>query len=324
MAPSREWVLAMSFVDTSFQRNPLAFEIYRRLGGWAPETRYVNLRWGSKDFGLYYIGEKVQFSPGRLQLPSEGSGDGILLQIDWPKAGERSVKSKTTGTTFQVAFPKNVTHQQLGYIQQLVDEVDGRAAAGVHSPEAAKSLEEVLDFASFTRYFMLQELAIDLDGYAFSDYVEVKDGRLSHAAPWDHDLAFGFACKPDYRRNALTGHTSSGVEGWNVENVRDAMTRWSAIGFQTIKAHRNMRQLFLNLWRTPSFAAYFVAAWRSARQGPLRDEALEEMVSRRSSRISASAWRDLAIWHDAERPQQRRVSAATLFAFGGIRAKGVY
>lgn len=34
-----------SEVDVSFQRNPLAFDIYRHLGGWATETAYVNVEW---------------------------------------------------------------------------------------------------------------------------------------------------------------------------------------------------------------------------------------------------------------------------------------
>jgi len=46
MAKSRHWVLAMSYVDTSFQRNPLAFHLYRMLGGWAPHTKFVTLSWG--------------------------------------------------------------------------------------------------------------------------------------------------------------------------------------------------------------------------------------------------------------------------------------
>ena len=32
---------------------------------------------------------------------------------------------------------------------------------------------------------MLEELAKDVDGYAFSNYVKIKKGVLYHAAPWD-------------------------------------------------------------------------------------------------------------------------------------------
>ena len=121
----------------------------------------------------------------------------------------------------------------------------------------------------FIRYFILEELAKDVDGYAFSNYVtqrlkvespwkqflwrgtllwpeirgvfdvlgigndilatwywptllrspsrarpskvKIKNGVLLHAAPWDFDLAFNFACMPRYFTNALTGEAETGV-----------------------------------------------------------------------------------------------------------------
>lgn len=37
--------MLLAQVDASFQRNPVAFDIYRHLGGWATETEYVNVDW---------------------------------------------------------------------------------------------------------------------------------------------------------------------------------------------------------------------------------------------------------------------------------------
>ena len=39
----------------------------------------------------------------------------------------------------------------------------------------------------------------------------VRQGRLLHAAPWDFDLAFDFACMPRYFTNVFTGNVSLGV-----------------------------------------------------------------------------------------------------------------
>ena len=55
MAPARRWVLATSFVDVSFQRNPTAFEVYRKLGGWATDTVYVNLEWHGGSLSLLRV-----------------------------------------------------------------------------------------------------------------------------------------------------------------------------------------------------------------------------------------------------------------------------
>jgi len=329
MAPARNWLLAMSFVDASFQRNPTAFELYRRLGGWATETRYVNVLWDGKDFGLYYIGEQIERGPGRLQLPPVELGrpaaSGFLLVADWAKPGRTWLKTKQTSTSFNLVYPdgRDASPEQLAYIRQMVDEVDRRAAvsaglaadrargrsAGAAGQAAAAEggavadgqLEAVLDFPSFARHFIVQELAKDLDGYAFSDYVALHDGKLFHAAPWDFDLAFGFVCNPEGFRDVVTGKVARDVTGWNVENARNSSVEWSGRRWVQVDFGLNRRQLFLNIWRTPSFAAAFAEAWATARRGPLADVALRGMLEKQSELIAAPAARDIGIWRRSQR-----------------------
>lgn len=307
MAPSKKWVLATSFIDTSYQRNPTAFDLYRLLGGWSAASRYVSLRWRGKDFGLYYIGEKPQRSPGRLEIPpavpEDPARSGFLLVADWKKPGGIAVKSATTSTFFNVIYPKpkDLTPAERAYLSRLVNEVD-RRAADLAAPHGG--LEEVLDFPSFVRYFIVQELAKDLDGYAFSDYLSAQGGKLYHAAPWDFDLAFGFACMPAYYTNAFTGVVSLGVAGWNVENLR-TMAYWigedGSPGGSTMEFGMNKRQLFLNIWRHPRFARAFATTWRSARAGPLADAALLGMVERRAREITPAAKHDIGLWNRTQR-----------------------
>ena len=88
--------MRLAQVDASFQRNPVAFDIYRHLGGWATETEYVNVDWHGRlatacplgniplpglpltslnsqapnptgqDYGLYYVGQRIKCGQGRL------------------------------------------------------------------------------------------------------------------------------------------------------------------------------------------------------------------------------------------------------------------
>jgi len=166
-------------------------------------------------------------------------------------------------------------------------------------------LAEVLDFGSFARYFVLQELAVDIDGYAFSDYVAVRGGRLEHAAPWDYDLAFNFECRPLYFNNAYTGENSANsTGGWNVENVRDSANWFGPMGDSggSVKYFgTNRRQLFLNIWGQPSFREAFVDAWREARRGALTDEALMSMVEGHAAQIEPAAQHDIRLWSNSER-----------------------
>mmetsp|Transcript_104833 Transcript_104833/g.224045 ORF Transcript_104833/g.224045 Transcript_104833/m.224045 type:complete len:564 (-) Transcript_104833:55-1746(-) len=308
MESARTWILGTSFIDASFQRNPTAFGIYRRLGGWATETRYVNMRWNGEDFGLYYLGETVKrlirlASLKPVQALEAAAAPGaempgsFLLVADWAKPGNARVQSRMTATNFNLVYPEigDVPASQAAHLQRSIDEVDRRAAEG------ASDLAEVLDFRSFSRYFILQELAKDVDGYAFSDFVLLRDQRLFHAAPWDFDLAFGFSCAQTYYRHVDTGKVCEGVVGWNVENARNSSVDWTAHGWQARSLGGNKRQLFLNVWRHPGFRASFLAAWRAARQGPLTDAALQGIVGAQSQAIRASAERDLRIWRPSTR-----------------------
>ncbi|CAE7212581.1 unnamed protein product [Symbiodinium pilosum] len=304
MAPARRWVLATSFVDVSFQRNPTAFEVYRKLGGWATDTVYVNLEWHGVDYGLYYIGERVECGGGRLDscqtLPGRPEASDFLLTIDWAKAGKVAIRSNVTETFFSVLYPVGALEASShAFLRNLIDSVDSLAASG--KPE---ELLHMLDFQSFVRYFVVEELAKDVDGYAFSNYVMVRQGKLMHAAPWDFDLAFDFACMPRYFTNVFTGNASLGVVGWNVENARsDAL--WigpSGIPGGSVKRFGiNKRQLFLNIWRYPGFKAAFATAWKAARGRMLGDAMLVAMVRRRSKQISSAANLDLDIWRRTNR-----------------------
>ena len=58
----------MSWIDTSFVRNALSFEVYRRLGGWAPHSQPLNLVFQGQPVGLYAITEKIETAPHRLSF----------------------------------------------------------------------------------------------------------------------------------------------------------------------------------------------------------------------------------------------------------------
>jgi len=306
MAESRHWILAMSYVDTSFQRNRLAFELYRALGGWAPRAEYLTLSWHGVDFGLYYICEKIERSPGRVHLPEASperpESSGYIVKVDWPQPGQAFAKTANTTTDFVIVYPKTkrLTGEQFGFVQRVVNEVDARAALIGNDSR----LEDVLDFRSFARYFIVQELSKDLDGYAFSNFMAIDHGRLHHIAPWDYDLAFGFVCMPQYYRNMYTGELSDGVVGWNVENPRDSAAWIGPDGWpggSTIDFGMNRRSLFAHIWRHEGFRIEFAKMWREARRGPLSDDELRRGVARRSRFIEAAAEHDLRIWQRTQR-----------------------
>ena len=59
-------------------------------------------------------------------------------------------------------------------------------------------MSDIVDLESFARYYVLQEVAKDADGYGLSDYLAISAGRLQHREPWDFDLAYNFDCYHGY------------------------------------------------------------------------------------------------------------------------------
>jgi len=259
------------------------------------------------DFGLYYICEKIERGDGRIHLPKAEPSlspdkSGFIVQVDWPKPGKAYVTSANTSTDFVISYPKakHLTLQQRSFIQDVVNEVDARAA----SIDNDSNLEDVLDFRSFARYFIVQELSKDLDGYSFSNFMAIDRGRLVHIAPWDFDLAFGFVCMPMYYKNMYTGRTADGVIGWNVENPRDSAVWIGPDGWpggSTIDFGKNRRQLFAHIWRHKGFRTEFANMWREARRGPLSDSALQGGIDERDHMIRKAAEHDLRIWEHTQR-----------------------
>ncbi|CAJ1358615.1 unnamed protein product, partial [Effrenium voratum] len=269
-----------------------------------------------QDYGLYYIGQRIGCGEGRLDVchrDVSAEKSGYLLTIDWAKPGKVALKSNSTSTYFNVLYPAgSLRPSEHSFLQDLIDAVDRVAAGGPGRP-----LAELLDFRSFLRYFIVEELAKDVDGYSFSNFVKISEGRIFHAAPWDFDLAFNFACMPRYFTNILTGKVEVDEKGWNVENGRTDALWIGPSGFPGGSVREfgmNKRQLFLNIWRSPGFKAAFASTWRSVRHR-LGDGALRSMVERRSRVIEASAERDLDIWKSTERCAFWRCCVAETHSF---------
>ena len=79
--------------------------------------------------------------------------------------------------------------------------------------------------------------------------MKIAAGRLSHASPWDFDLAFNFDCYPGYFQDAATRETRPYSRGWNVRNGR-TFAEWidddGTPGRRVVQFDRNLRAFFLH------------------------------------------------------------------------------
>ncbi|MCW1925049.1 CotH kinase family protein [Luteolibacter arcticus] len=224
MPAESDWTLYAAYqTDPDFLRNVLMYDLYRRMGRWAPRTRYVevffNTTAGSSldaaDYhGIYVLREKIKVDGDRVDIAkmtaADNSGDaltgGYIIAHDkygnfeqthpelltgnrdgiphWPYTGGGAFIYKTPSVT-------DITAAQKAYISDYVLKCDAAIAApGFHHPVTGLHYTDYIGRDSFIDHHMMMAFAKNLDGIRISTYFEKDRGKkLKMSALWDNDLS---------------------------------------------------------------------------------------------------------------------------------------
>lgn len=328
---TKKWILYGPYIDTTFIRNPLSFWLYRSLGGWASDTQFIKVVLNNVEMGLYVLTMKIdQITSGIKQhdkaiTHQRQKSVQTLLKFDWPDHKHTSFSSPASKSNVVIVYPstryidKNPElytriHSGFDYIDDVI------------SKPGHPLLKDVIDMDSFIRFYMLEELAKDADGYGLSAFVrldinEHHEVKLYHWAPWDFHLGYGFTCMPIYYQNIFTNISDVGVRGWNVENVRDSalwVDKMNHPNGMVRNFGRNIRKFFLNLWTQPLFRTRFHDSWLIGRgysnytgsdafmtflneNRPLATQFIIKKIDEYQSLLQDDAMTDINIWTDSNR-----------------------
>lgn len=209
MPPENDWILLANFNDKTFMRNSLAFELFRQMGHYAPRTQFCELILNGQYQGIYVLTEKIKVDKNRIDIAKlteeDNTGDdvtgGYVFKIDyfneynsW-ESRHPPFESSTEQVHFVYYYPKpdEITQQQMQYIQQFVDQMES-ALYKTGSQGLVNVMSDYMNLDSFVDYFLLNELARNVDGYKKSSYFykdKNSNGGLLHAGPvWDFDWAW--------------------------------------------------------------------------------------------------------------------------------------
>jgi hypothetical protein len=231
MPPDGDWVLYAAYNDKTLMRNVVAYDVARAIGRYAPRTRYVRLRLGGRDQGVYVLIEKVELGDQRV------SGE-ALVELTFPYQAQRK----------KASFRTPVRDRPIVWEDPARADMErGRAGAIAERVRAAERAlygggdwRAILDEAAAVDYVLLQELLRNQDAFHASTYMVLGgDGRLRLGPVWDFDIGMG---------NGDYGITRR-LEGWTVRE-RDWAER---------------------LLRDPGFAAAMRTRWHALRAAGLRD-----------------------------------------------------
>ena len=147
--------------------------------------------------GVNKYGQAYAYTAG-LTDPETITG-GFLIELNHAKWDEANGFKTAQGVGFNVKSPEWASDAAMKYIseyyQEFEDAVYATDAAGNHTgynAETGKYFYEYVDMDSLVKVFLLQELALNPDGFISSLYFYKDVDGLMYAGPiWDQDMTLG-------------------------------------------------------------------------------------------------------------------------------------
>ena len=199
MASDSEWVLYGPFLDRSFVRNKVMYDLARELMDWAPDSRYCELIVDGEYRGIYLLVEPVRNSTGRLGLTQFGLVSGETAYVlkrdrEGTEANVLSTYGNEMGYTHQemsIAYPSeaNLTEPQYAWIENDFRRFE-EALYGESFADPSTGYAAYIDVESFVDYYLLNEFAMISDASYLSTYIYKDLDDTLKLAVWDFNNGF--------------------------------------------------------------------------------------------------------------------------------------
>lgn len=201
MGKARKWILQGPYGDTALIRNAFVYQMWRDMGYWSAESRFVELVLDNSYQGVYLLMERVEISASRLDLEIDtADADAYLVQLDRPERGDAIVS--------------------VGSMKFIISDPPGAALTGSYAAMIESSLSQkfdalksplrgdAVDWNSFADFMLVQEFVKNIDAYDVSTFFhkdsDSKNGSLIAGPVWDFDVSCG---------NSITWRAHL-TEGW--------------------------------------------------------------------------------------------------------------
>jgi hypothetical protein len=210
MPPEGDWVLYAPYDhDRVFVRNALMYELSRRIGRYAPRTRFCELYFvadhsdlRAADYaGVYVLMERITRGDDRVDVaklkPTTVSASGVtggyIFQIDVPDVPEEQFSAANLNFVYVDPGYDEITSPQRSYLTEYLDSWGRaiRADDGV-DPVTSNRFDALMDTSSFIDHHILNMLAKNPDAFELSTYFYKDRGGPLNAGPlWDMELGVG-------------------------------------------------------------------------------------------------------------------------------------
>ncbi|MBC8046724.1 MAG: CotH kinase family protein [Fimbriimonadaceae bacterium] len=206
-----DFILKAEYLDYTLMKNALSYEMSRRMGRYAPRTKFVELILNNEYMGIYAITEKIKKDKNRVDIDAltgtEISGDnltgGYIIEMningdypDWT-SDYLPINSATCpfNVEFQMVYPKSdiIQDEQLEYIKNYVDDFED-VLNGDDFLDSITGYRNYISAKSFIDFMIVNEFSTNYDSYGRSTYLYKENitdgGQLNIGPPWDYDRGY--------------------------------------------------------------------------------------------------------------------------------------
>jgi len=273
MPPENDWILHGPYSDKSLIRNVLAYHFSREMGRYAPRTRLCELFVNDSYRGVYLWTEKVKKDTFRVDVgtlnPDEVSGrdltGGYMFKLD--KGDEDywvspypAIDNNPIRILYYYPDHELMPAVQKAYIRDFVTAFEN-ALAGTRFYDPVAGYKPYIDMQSFVDFYIVNELAKNVDAYRISTYLYKDKDKKDHVSPivagplWDFNLGFGNA---DY-------YDASVTSGWENE-LKLPDDYWSTPFW------------WARLKKDPDYFNLLVDSWTAYRSSILSDQRVDQVI----------------------------------------------
>lgn len=286
MAAEEDWILYAPYEDKSLIRDVLAYELARRMGHYAPRTRYVELfvarRTGAvsmRDYqGVYVLIERIKRGKDRVNIaklePEVRSepdiSGGYIIKRDHGEGGGGRFRTERGGPYFYVyPKPRDITSEQKTWLRNYFTAFE-RSLYSDNFQDPKRGYAAYLDVGGFIDAHWLIELSKNVDGFRYSAYLtKDRNGKLKPGPAWDWNRAFGNA-------NYYGGQST---KGWY----------WSVLRPNEISWHQRLRE-------DPAYVKRAASRWTELRRDILASEKVGALIDQLALHLEESQRRNFQRW----------------------------
>ena len=213
LPPESDWILKSCYTDEYMMKDPVTFEMSRRMGYYAPRTKFVEVMVNGDYAGVYILEEKLKRDSNRINIaklkPTDTAGaeltGGYIFEIN-PNGDPAAWYSNYPGYQgptltnvyeYKVVYPhQNILHpKQLNYIHSFVDSFED-ALHGPNYQDPNIGWRKYANENDLIDFLIVSEYSTNYDTYGRSMYLykeKSTDGNKIHCGPpWDADR--GYCC----------------------------------------------------------------------------------------------------------------------------------